>query len=239
MATSKKVEVFTGREDVNKFITKCDLHCNLKDYVDEKKAAFIASRLEVPAFDVYMSLTADQKKNPEEIKTALVNSFDNAKRNREVAIEELMHRKRLCDEKPEVFAHKIQELVKYAYPDFANEAKQSLSKDFYVKGLSVDTQKDLRKMSDFENLALTDLVKKTTYMEIANANSAPSLTQQEEIATVSPQNVNLDTKFDKLIDLMERSLGVGEVAEESVNYSDESRGNGDAGSRRNRRRGGC
>ena len=119
MATSKKVEVFTGREDVNKFITKCDLHCNLKDYVDEKKAAFIASRLEVPAFDVYMSLTADQKKNPEEIKTALVNSFDNAKRNREVAIAELMHRKRLCDEKPEVFAHKIQE---YAYPDFANEA---------------------------------------------------------------------------------------------------------------------
>ena len=54
MAT-KKVESFTGREDVKKFITKCDLHCNIKGYDGEKKAAFIAGRLEEPAFDVYGS----------------------------------------------------------------------------------------------------------------------------------------------------------------------------------------
>ena len=87
MAT-KKVESFTGREDVKKFITKCDLHCNIKGYDGEKKAAFIAGRLEEPAFDVYMALSAEDKKDPEKIKTALLGSFDNAKQNREVALEE-------------------------------------------------------------------------------------------------------------------------------------------------------
>ena len=139
MAT-KKVESFTGREDVNKFVTKCDLHCNLKGYEGEKKAAFIAGRLEEPAFDVYMSLSDENKKDPEQIKAALINSFDNAKRNREVVIEELSHRKRLTDEKPEVFAHKIQELVKYAYPKFNDDAKKCLAKDYYVKGLHYELQ---------------------------------------------------------------------------------------------------
>ena len=235
-SSSKTVEVFTGREDVNKFITKCDLHCNIKDYVDEKKAAFIASKLEVPAFDIYMSLSDEGKKDPEAIKTALVNSFDNAKRNREVAIEELMNRKRLTDEKPEVFAHKIQELVKHAYTDFTDEAKARLAKDYYVKGLSVDTQKDLRKMNDFDTLPLTELVKKTTYLEIANANSTTSQTEQVEIASVSSRNS--DAKLDRLINLMERSLGSGdELQEESVNYSGESRGTNYRQNRRGNGRG--
>ena len=134
MAT-KKVELFTGREDVNKFTTKCDLHCNLTGYDGEKKAAFIAGRLEEPAFDVYMALTDEDKKDPEKIKAALVESFDNAKRNREVAFEELTHRRRLDDEKAEVFAHKILELLKYAYPKFTQNARNSLAKDYYVKGL--------------------------------------------------------------------------------------------------------
>ena len=73
MAT-KKVESFTGREDVKKFITKCDLHCNIKGYDGEKKAAFIAGRLEERAFDVYMALSDEDKKDPEKIKTALLGS---------------------------------------------------------------------------------------------------------------------------------------------------------------------
>ena len=66
MAT-KKVESFSGREDVKKFITKCDLHCEIKAYDEEKKAAFIAGRLEEPAFDVYMALPEDDKKDPEKM----------------------------------------------------------------------------------------------------------------------------------------------------------------------------
>ena len=123
MAT-KKVECFTGREDVKKFITKCDLHCNIKGYDGDKKAAFIARCLEVPAFDHYMAPPEDDKKDPEKIKTALLGSFDNANRNREVALEDLSHRRRLGDERAKVFTHKILELVKYAYPKFDDEAKK-------------------------------------------------------------------------------------------------------------------
>ena len=210
MAT-KKVELFTGREDVTKFTTKCDLHCSLKGYDGEKKAAFIAGRLEEPAFDVYMALSDADKKDPEKIKEALINTFDNAKRNREVALEELTHRKRLQNEKAEVFAHKVLELVKYAYPKFTDDAKKSLAKDHFVKGLPSDIQKELRKVTDFETKGLDELVTLTTYYEITDANAtATGETPSESIAVASvPSNTNnFDSRMDKLLSVMERSLGV-------------------------------
>ena len=97
-----------------------------------------------------------------------------------------MHRKRLREEKAEVFAYKIQ-LVKNAYPSFDDGAKKALAKDFYVKGLSTETQKDLRKLTDFENKSLDDLVKHTTYVEIANANATTSQTQPEVVAMTSSE----------------------------------------------------
>ena len=215
--TTKKVEVFTGREDVNKFTTKCDLHCELKGYDGEKKAAFIAGRLEEPAFDVYMALTADDKKDPEKIKTALINSFDNSKRNREVAIEELRHRTRSKDEKAEVFAHKIQELVKNAYPKFDDPSKESLAKDHYVSGLEADMQKELRKLTDFEEKTL---VKQTTYFEIAGANATSLQPKCEVIAATNSSRI--ESRLDRLVNLMERSLGVDEedeIEEEHLNYA--------------------
>ena len=54
MATKNNLEIFSGREDVNKFVTKCDLQCTLKAYKDEMKAVLIAGKLEGAAFDVYM-----------------------------------------------------------------------------------------------------------------------------------------------------------------------------------------
>ena len=229
MAT-KKVESFTGREDVKKFVTKCDLYCNLKGYVGEKKSAFIAGRLEEPAFDVYMALSDDDKKDPEKIKTALIECFDNAIRNREVAFEELTHRKRLDDEKAEVFAHKIQDLVKYAYPKFEQDAKNALAKDYYVKGLQVDVQKELRKMDKFEDKTIGELVKQTTYLEIANANASASQ-PKEEISSVNSHNNGLESRMDKLITLMERTLTVSneneydDAEEEKLNYAGSNHGN--------------
>ena len=67
MAASK-IEVFTGVTDVNKFITKCELHCTLKGYTAEKKAVFIAERLDDAAFDVYTSLNTDDRKYPEKLR---------------------------------------------------------------------------------------------------------------------------------------------------------------------------
>ena len=78
-----------------------------------------------------MALSSDDKKDPE---TAPLNSFNNAKRNREVAIGELRHRMRLKDENAEVFAHKIQELLKNAYPRFHEPSRTSLAKVHYVGG---------------------------------------------------------------------------------------------------------
>ena len=219
MAT-KKVESFTGREDVKKFITKCDLHCNIKGYDGEKKAAFIAGRLEEPAFDVYMALSDEDKKDPEKIKTALLGSFDNAKKNREVALEELRHRRRLGEENPEVFAHKLLELCNYAYPKFTDDARKSLAKDHYVKGLGVELQKELRKTTDFEDKSLDDLVKLTTYFEIADTNASTfSEPRREEIATLaSCGSANAESRFesrlDRLCTLMERSLNMGEEEED-------------------------
>ena len=224
---AKKVELFTGREDVTKFTTKCDLHCSLKGYDGEKKAAFIAGRLEESAFDVYMALSEDDKKDPEKIKKTLTDTFDNAKRNREVALEELTHRKRLQDEKAEVFAHKVLELVKYAYPKFADDAKKSLAKDHFVKGLPSDLQKELRKVTDFENKGLDELVTLTTYYKIANANATAAVTGEkscEVVATVSAPTSSYDSRLDKLLSVMERSFGmddndVGDPQEDNINYA--------------------
>ena len=233
MAT-KKVESFTGREDVKKFITKCDLHCNIKGYDGEKKAAFIAGRLEEPAFDVYMALSEEDKKDPEKIKTALLGSFDNAKQNREVALEELRHRRRLGEEKPEVFAHKLLELCKYA-----DDARKSLAKDHYVKGLGVELQKELRKTMDFEDKSLDDLVKLTTYFEIADTNaSTSSEPRREEIATVASYgSANAESRFesrlDRLCTLMERSLNMGEEEEREEDLDDRMNFVASRGSTRN------
>ena len=225
MAT-KKVDLFTGREDVKKFTTKCDLHCSLKGYDAEKKAAFIAGRLEEAAFDVYMALSDEAKKDPEQVKKALTDTFDNAKRNREVALEKLTHRKRLPEEKAEVFAHKVLELVKYAYPKFADEARKSLARDHFVKGLSADLQKELRKVADFEDKELDELVTLTTYYEIANANAAAAATGEqscEAVASVSVPTNNYDSRLDRLLAVMERSFGMNDNdvgdPEEEINFA--------------------
>ena len=106
---SNKIDIYTGLTDVKKFLTKCELHCTLKGYVDEKKAVFIAKLLDDAAFDVYMTLSDDDKKDPVKIKDALVNNFERATKNREVAVERLSQRKRLPNEAAEVFSYKIKQ----------------------------------------------------------------------------------------------------------------------------------
>ena len=45
-----------------------------------------------------MTLTTEDKKDPEKIKDALLNGFDRSKRNREVAVEKLKDRGRIPNE---------------------------------------------------------------------------------------------------------------------------------------------
>ena len=174
--------MFTGATDVKMFLTKCELHCKLKGYEDEKIAVFIAERLDEAAFDTYMTLTTEDKKDPEKIKDALLNGFDRSKRNREVAVEKLKDRGRLPNEGAEVFAYKIKELVKSAYPKFNDDALALLTKDYYVKGLHIDIQKELRKHEAYEDKSVDDLVTQTILLEIAGKNS--SRTPEETIGSV-------------------------------------------------------
>ena len=178
-----------------------------------------------------MALPDDEKKDPEKIKAALLKSFDNAKRNREVALEDLTHRRRLSDERVEVFAHKILELVKYAYPKFTDEAKNYLAKDHYVKGLDVSLQKELRKMSDYEDKSLDDLVELTTYLEIANTNAtASSEPGSEGIAAVSVGSSGIEARLDRLVTVMERSMNVSDSDEQDQDLSGQTNYVGNRGS---------
>ena len=58
---SNKVKGYDGKEDVKVFLTK--LVAAIKDYADEKKAQYLASKLIPPAFDVYLRLSTDDKKD--------------------------------------------------------------------------------------------------------------------------------------------------------------------------------
>ncbi len=147
-----------------------------------------------------------------------------------MVFEELTHRKRLDDEKVEVYAHKIIDLVKYAYQKFDQESRDKLAKDYFVTGLQFDVQKELRKMDAFEDKRIAELSKQTTYLEIANANAAASQTK-EQILAVNPHISGLDERMDKLITLMEKTLAVQhqneyrDEGEEKMNYAGFNRGN--------------
>ena len=211
---SRKMEVYTGVTDVNKFITKCELHCTLKGYTEEEKAVFIAERLEDAAFDVYTTLTTDDRKDPEKIKTALLNNFHRSKRNREVAVEELANRQRLPNENAEVFAYKIKDLVKLAYPKFNDEATSVLAKDYFVKRLHPDIQRELRKAKDYDDKTLDDLASDTTLLEIAGINSQSD--KKDVIGSVQEAN-KLESKVDRLLEILQNS----EITEdeEKVNFA--------------------
>ena len=77
MDSSKRVKItFDGSTDVTKFVTKIELEASLKEYADEMKANFLASRLVGPVFDVYLRLTTEQKKDFDDIKAELKNEFE-------------------------------------------------------------------------------------------------------------------------------------------------------------------
>ena len=210
-----KVDGFNGIVDVGKFVTKCDLHCTLKNYTEEKKAVFIAERLDGVAFDVYMALTDDEKKDSEVVKKALTDSFDRASRNREVAVKELQHKQRLPTESAEVFAYRILQLVNYAYPTFGADTIQALAKDYFVKGLHTNLQRELKKDATFSTKTLKQLSERVTCLEIAGVNS--NITPKEEIFTVQ-EITSLETKIDKLINALE-GITVSDTKEGKIDYA--------------------
>ena len=113
-----KLRNFDGNGDVKVFIVKTALHSALKGYEDEKAAQNLASRLEGRAFDVYMRLSATDKKDVDKVQTEFMNEFELSNQDREMAMYEWTTRRRKQGESPQTFIYKIMELVKLAYPSF-------------------------------------------------------------------------------------------------------------------------
>ena len=166
-----KVYVFNGDGDISGFITKVELYSALKEYDDEKRAQNLASRLEGPAFDVYLRLDQDDRKNINKLKDELLKEFESGRRNREEAVCTLTKRYRKQGESAHTYAYKIKELVNLAYPDFENAAKSTLAKDQFVRGLHTDMQMALKCMDNFKDYDITALADHIVRLEIAGIKS--------------------------------------------------------------------
>ena len=166
-----KAYVFNGDGDIAEFITKIELYSALKEYNDEKRAQNLASRLEGPAFDVYLRLDQDDRKNVDKLKEKLLKEFERGRCNREEAVSTLSKRYRRQGESAHTYSYKIRELIKLAYPDFEKAAQSTLAKDQFVRGLHADMQMALKCMENFKDCDITALADHTVRLEIARIKS--------------------------------------------------------------------
>ena len=162
---------YEGKSDINVFLTKVELVASCKGHTDEKKAQFVASKLSGPAFDVYMRLSDNDKKDFTKIKEQLKKEFERGQLNREEAIHILSSRQRKPEESPETFAYKIRELIKLAYPTFDDGARKTLSKDYFIRGIHPEMQIALKAETTFETNDVDALAKETVRLELAGIKS--------------------------------------------------------------------
>ena len=173
---SQKYKVYDGTSDVRKFVTRVELEASLKNHAGEKKAQYIASKLVGHAMDVYLRMAGDDQKDPEIVKGELLKEFERGQLNREEAITELDDRKRLAGESAETFAHKIIELVKLAYPSFADGVRRSLAKDYFVRGLSAELRLAVKSVQGFSDMDIKAVAEEAVRLELAGVGVPKSST---------------------------------------------------------------
>ena len=147
---------FDGNGDVTKFVEKIELIATLKGHTEEKKAIFIASKLGSSAFDVYRRLSTDDKKDPEKVKENLLKEYSREERNREEALDALL-KLRLVGQSSQGFAYRILKLVGLSYSTLDAATKNTIAKDYFVKGLSTELQVALKSVSTFSTMDLNQL----------------------------------------------------------------------------------
>lgn len=214
MDSSSKVKCFDGTGDVQVFITRVKLVAAIKGYEGEKKAQFLASLLMPPAFDVYMRLSDDDKKDPEKIEEGLLKEFQRGQLNREEAIHILNDRVQKKDESPPTFAYKLIELVKLAYPAFAENIRLTIAKDYFVKGVHPDMQVALKSWGQFEASDIHATATETVRLELAGIKSFSKTTAPTggsvNSATDIPSDENLvDAIAAKVLERLNVSGGTG------------------------------
>ena len=186
MASSKKVEYFDGKGDVNAFIVKVELYNKLKKYVGEDAAVSLASRLQEPAFNVYLRMSEEDRKDVEKVKAELKKHYEVGNRDREEALQLLSSVQYKHDETAKDFAFRIGELVKLAYPTFNAASQQLHVKDAFVRGLHPDMQMKVKTLENFATLDMNAVLDNTVRLEVAGVKSS-SKTIKEEVSVVEDE----------------------------------------------------
>ena len=213
MATSKKEYLqFNGVGDVTKFVTKVELQADLKEYEGEKKAKFVASKLDGAALDVYLRLSADDRKNPETIINNLKKEFSREQRDREEALELLTARTRKAEESMETFAYKIVELVRLAYAGFTSAVQGTIAKDYFVKGMNKDMQVALKSLADFPTKNLIDLATEASRLEIAGVGSKKQTRDQVQVINPTERADEKETQIEEIVARVVEWLHLSDVA---------------------------
>ena len=96
-----------------------------------------------------MRLPDEDKKKPDKIRDELLKEFDRGVVNREEAIHLLNTTSIGTSESCSTFSYRLQELVKLAYPDFTAPAMDKISKDYFVKSMSVEMQIALKSVQNY------------------------------------------------------------------------------------------
>ena len=98
MESLLKSKCFNGTGDVTKFITKIELLIAIKGYSGEKSAQALASKLEDEAFDVYLRMPVEDRKDISKVKDELLKEYKKGQVDREEAVVKLASRCRLQNE---------------------------------------------------------------------------------------------------------------------------------------------
>ena len=133
MASAKQALTFNGKGDVNTFITKTELYIKLKKLEGEDAAMLMASRLDDPAFHIYLRLSEEDKKDVAKIKEELKRQYESGNSDREEALCLLSSRLRKEGESLQDYAFCISELVRLAYPSFETANRQIHEKDYFMR----------------------------------------------------------------------------------------------------------
>ena len=78
-----KLDRFDGKGDVSVFIKTMELLIAMKGNENEKAARTMASHLELPAFNAYLRMSADDQKDVEKLKLELKKQYEVGNVNRE------------------------------------------------------------------------------------------------------------------------------------------------------------
>lgn len=195
------IKSYNGTENVRVFIEKVSIHSALKGYESEKAAQNIASRLEGRAFDVYLRLSDADRKDVEKVKAELLKEFERGNLDREEAINQLAARKNYEEESPQTFAYKILELVKLAYPSFDETTRNTIAKDYFVKGVHPKMQVALKSLPDFTSADINVLAEETVRLKTAGIQSFVSTNPvKSNDHCMAVNSIDLDSLVDSITD---------------------------------------